>query len=475
MRHCLLGMAVVGVIVPGLLAGCGRANDGAYDNVVLIVVDTLRADRIEAERAGVPVMPKLREYANESLYFTNATSQSSWTKPSMVSIFTSLYPEVHNVNFLVTNSNFSGPLITDVIPEHLVTLSKYLKAKGFSTAAVQSNAVMNDIHADLGFDAYHFEGYPAFRANEVTDKAIRQIRKLKGPFFSYVHYTDPHAPYDPPQQYDGLFGELPAITEADSAILNQWDGYYTDHAFNDLGLNNKRKFGNLSESARERVRTLYDGEARYIDDEVSRLVKYIESKHPNTLIIITADHGEELWERGMVGHGRSLYEEVVHVPLIVAGADISPARIDGTVETIDVFPTIAGYLGFEQEEHWQGRNLLDASEDSAADARVVFSQNRSSHESTGINQKSVRRGRYKFIRYRKKGKTIETMLFDLESDPGELTNISESHGALVAELEALLFAHLSEQKRHSLYTSEDTRREVDRTTEEAIGAIGYID
>ena len=468
-----LAPLVAGFWLAGCSGGPGPDESGqaAAENVVFILVDTLRADRIEAKRNGRAVMPKLRVYAGDSRYFTRAVSQGSWTKPAMVSIFTSLYPEAHNVNFLVTNKNYSAPVTTDVIPEHLETMAQYLKAQGYSTAAVQTNAVMMDIGADRGFDTYFFEEYPAFTADKVTDKTIESARRMSAPFFLYVHYTDPHAPYQPPEPYRELFGPLPEISEADRAVLNKWNNYYMDRVLFEIGLNKKRHFGDLSASARERLRMLYDGEARFIDDQVSRLLKYIEKEHPNTLVILTADHGEELWEHGSVGHGKTVFEELIHVPLIIHGRGLAAMESDVPVETIDILPTVAARLGLERRDCWQGRNLFAHAKPGADVQRPIYSQNRSSHKSTGMDQKSVRFDNYKLVQYRHSG---ETLLFDLARDRFERNNLARGLPGRVADLEDLLKTHLEEAVANPECTASESEQEIDREMRELVQNLGYV-
>ncbi len=448
-----------------------QSEEAGPENVVLIVIDTLRWDRLEGTRNGVEIMPKLRAYADEGWNFTRAISPGSWTKPSMASMFTSLYPEVHKVQFLVTNSDYDQPLTTSVLGDNVETLGMYMKEHGYKTAAAQANALWKEIGAERGFDTFIFKRYPESKANHVTDTALAALANLKPPFFLYVHYMDPHAEYSPPEKYKEMFGPLPEISEQDEELLKSWPNYYKDRIFHDFGTNPERTFGDLSDSARERMRVLYDGEARFIDDEVGRLLEALESKYPKTFTIITADHGEELWERGSVGHAKSVFEEVVHVPLILAGPGLGASRIDQWVQTLDIMPTIAARLGLEARPYWQGRSLLDGAAVGQDGPRAVFSHNRSSHKIIGMDQWAVYQGNFKFVVHVDAG---EQYLFDLSTDPGETKGEGTVETQRVADMKALLEAHRASNRSHAFYSEGEHEARLDSELEEQIGALGYL-
>ena len=468
-----------GVALSLVVSGCGLLSgdppSGEYDgpeNIVLIVIDTLRWDRLEATRNGVAVMPQLRAYADENWNFTRAISPGSWTKPSMTSMFTSLYPEVHKVQFLVTNSDFDEPLMTDVLGDNVETLAMYMKGHGYNTAAVQASSVLKETGAEKGFDTYVFKRYPEFKANHVTDTALEALADLEPPFFFYVHYLDPHAQYTPPEKYREMFGPLPEISEQDKELLKRWPNYYKDRVFYEFGLNQERAFGDLSSSARERMRMLYDGEARFIDDEVGRLLKAFRSRYPKTFTIITADHGEELWEHGSVGHVKTVFDEVVHVPLILGGPGLGASRIDPWVQTLDILPTIAARLGLEARPHWQGRSLLDWAVMDQDGSRAVFSHNRSSYKVIGMDQWAVYRGNFKFGDHVHAG---EQYFFDLTTDPGETKGDGTVATERVAEMKALLEAHRASNRSHAFHSEGEHEAHVDNELKELIGALGYLE
>lgn len=463
------------------LTACDRTPDRAEvpagniakpPSVVLILVDTLRADRVEAQRNGVPVMPHLHALARESWYFTNAVSQSSWTKPSMVSLFTSLYPEVHNVLYAVVNDDSAEQLVTSVVPERIRLIQTYLKSHGYATAAVQSNGMLEGIGFARDFDEYYFKNYAAgFRADQVTDTALKQLDELKSPFFLYVHYMDPHARYAPPLRYQEAFGPLPPLDRADVELLDRWEDYYWDQWRTNAGIQPERTMAEMSPTGRERLRTLYDAEARFVDEEVNRLVETVRSQHPRSLIVITADHGEELWDHGGVGHARTLYDELIRVPLVISGPGV-PANRDATpVELVDVAPTIAALVGLDSPATWQGRRLPAPSKGNAAEARPQFSYNRTARKAPGIEQRSVRVGRYKLIRYEHEN---ETMLFDVERDPAEQVNRASQNPGEAADLLSVIQAQEQRNSAHASRSAGEAEPFVDEATQEAIRALGYL-
>jgi arylsulfatase A-like enzyme len=332
----------------------------AKPNVLLVVVDTLRADRVAAARNGVPVMPKLHAFAKQSVWFTQAIAQASWTKPSVTSILTGLYTQTHGVQFGVQRPWVEGQKMTvqGLAPEKPTILS-WLKGAGYSTAALQTNVHMQAAYGFAqGCDDYHYARWAS--ATQVTNQALARAASMQPPFMLYAHYFDPHADYAPPEPHRSAFGPLPALTpEEDDLLHNDYhQRYYLEKAKLDMGLIAGKTLGDFSETGREHVRQLYDGECNYTDMELARLFSEVRTKWPNTIIVLTSDHGEEFWEHGGIGHAKTVYQEVVNIPLIVSAPGISPREVATPVENIDIAPTLAGLLGLPPDPDWQGRNVL---------------------------------------------------------------------------------------------------------------------
>lgn len=415
----------------------------SHQNVVLIVVDSLRADRLTGQRDGTPFMPNLQRFASESWAFSDATAQATWTKPSVVSLLTSLYPGAHNIQFGVAHALVpGGPITVDVVPETLEMMAEYFRKAGFQTAAVQTNANLNPAFGfGQGFESYFFEAYPMCRGTEATDVAIARVGELKPPFFLYIHYMDPHHPYDPPNPYRYTFGTPPDVPDLDRALLEGYsDGYYLDKTLFLVGVTKERKMGDLSEAGREYIRHMYDGEVRFADTEVWRLIETVRRTHPDTIVVVTADHGEEFWEHGAVGHGKTVYQELSHVPLIISFPGEAPRKVSEPVELVDILPTLAARLGLDPLPAWQGRDLTATA--LGQGPRAVFTDTRTSLKEAHLHLEAVRRGTYKLIADMTRGTRT---LYDLSVDPGETRPVENQ--ALADELYALLTEHWAENDR----------------------------
>lgn len=419
------------------------AGDADGPNIVLIVLDALRADRVEAERDGTPVMPRLRAFAETSRYFTRAYAQSTWTKPSMASLFTSTYPDVHNVLFGTPMNLVEGQRTTaDRLPEECETLAETLQAAGYRTIGVQTNGNMTRaLGMAQGFDVYLERAYPAWRAKDVTDQALEQIAAGDGPFLLFLHYMDPHGPYDPPETHRAAFADFPAAPEDDLAVMEDYAFWYNDQVLHDVGLKAERETPDFSPEGEAYVRALYDGDCRYADAEVGRLLDAVYARHPDTVTVVLADHGEELWDHGSIGHGKTVYEELTRVPLVLHVPGVAPERIDSPVELVDVLPTLASVAGIAPRPGWQGRDLL--AHDGQDPERAVFTRTWSSLRETGIDLAAVVQDATKLV-YDHAAQAYA--LYDLAADPLERAPLEDA--LRLRRLAALLEAHDAANAEH---------------------------
>jgi arylsulfatase len=475
-RYGILCATIVASAFATCVSGCGNRaqtpQEGsrieARPNILLIVCDALRADRIAASRDNVPLMPNVRRYADTSWNYTNARVQATWTKPSMASIFTSLYPEVHQVLFGIHDTLFEGqPPQADVLTENQETLATYLKANGYATAGIQANANISAAFGfDQGFDSYEFSKYPEFHARVMTDHAIATIESIQEPFFLYAHYMDTHAPYDPPEPYREKLGPAPPLPEADEALLKDYATTYIDRILYEVELTKERRFGNLSAEGEEYVRYCYDGESLYLDTELGRLLDYVHTNSPNTLVVLTADHGEELWEHGSIGHGKTVYEELARVPLIIRVPGQSPRRVESPVETIDILPTLANLAGLQARPAWQGRII--SGHDGLDVQRSIYTSTQMSIPGSKVNLAAVVKQQGKLILDQK---TEHTRFFDLETDPLEKNPTEDT--AATAPLKEIWIRHMNLMQEHPSRPTERATTEVDPETEESLKSIGY--
>lgn len=433
-------------------------------NVALIVIDTLRADTVNAERNGVPVMPRLRRFAREGLDFANAATPCTWTKPAVVSMLTSLRFDAHGVRYSVDPEDPQRR--TDTIPDGLQTLPVMLHDAGYRTAGIQTNPhLTEEIGLARGFDSYEFSDLA--RADWVTDKAIEKVRGFDGPFFLYAHYMDPHSPYEPPEEYRRLMGLDEGLDRAELDMILQWVDYFTPVAYQKLGMDMEGPDRRISPEGREATRILYDGEARYLDEQLGRLLDALE-RLPNTLIIVAADHGEEFWEHGSLCHGMTLYEEVMRVPLFVKGPGVSPRRVEEPVQTLDIVPTVADYVKLTPSPRWQGRSLLGEAES----GRAVFSRTCGSFRRVPLDLAGVVVDGMKLVVDRKADR-VE--LYDLRQDPAERDNLAESRPEDAQRLRAVLEAQLEQDEsvRRELAPESTTGEPLDPATVEQLRSIGY--
>lgn len=291
-------------------------------NVVLIVIDTLRSDHLASYGYKRETAPFISEFANSSVLFENVFSASSWTSPATASIFTSLYPFQHKVYmgllaFLVAKKN-NPEIKIDRIPEEIETITEVLKNAGYNTFGISDNLNIGKKQGfHQGFDkmeTYEYEGAPA--VNKLLFKWKEEIEK-SDKYFLYLHYMDPHAPY---------FSRKP------------W--YRPQEGRKNISLES------------------YDSEINYVDQYIREAYETF-GWDKNTLVIITSDHGEGLWDHGKMGHGFYLYREEIQVPLIIKFPErYGQKRIETNVTTIDILPTVRDALGLSRSEADSGKSLI---------------------------------------------------------------------------------------------------------------------
>ncbi len=368
-----------------VVADTARAAD-TPTNVLVILIDALRPDHLGVYGYERPTSPTIDRLAAEGVLFESAFSQASWTKPSVPSLFTGLYPIEHRV-FTGSDEERPGRITSDVLAEKHTTIAEVFQAQGYRTAAFLDNAQLRDF---LGF-AQGFETYEEDlgRAEAITSRFVDWLRELdEEPFFAYVHYLDPHWPYDPPAPYDQLFPK-PTGTSIDFGTLN-WKHL-------ERQIEDGRMIPNADDLAA--LQALYDGEIRYNDQAIGSLLDALREHDllKSTLIVLTADHGEEFWEHGRLGHGRSLYDEVLHVPLILRLPGGVPARIADQVELVDVMPTLLDLSGIPIPEDLSGKSLRPLVTGESWDERPAFADHRP-EGLAGRIQQSVRLPAEKLVR-----------------------------------------------------------------------------
>ncbi len=446
-----------------------KTPERTLPDVLLIIVDTLRSDRMGMKRDAIPLMPFIESFSKESWTYTNASSQASWTRPSMASVFTSLYAGVHNQQFGIRMEVVEGQDHTvDALSENLETIAEYFKAAGYATLGVQANWNMRPLFGvSQGFDRYEMMA-DGQNAIDITNLCLDMINNdASAPFFLYAHYVEPHAPYTPPEQYKNLFSTIPEITDTDKNLLATYaTGYYPDKVRWDLRFRETPPEPEFSEAAKTYVEIMYDAEVRFADDEVGRLIRGVRASRPDAIIVFSSDHGEELWEHGSVGHGKTVYHEVLHVPLIFSFPGEAPRTEATRVELIDILPTLAAKVGLPARDWWQGRSLLTPPADSFP---PVYAETRTSIREANVYLLSVMHDNMKLILDMPGNKH---WLYHLESDPGELNPITDA--AQNETLTLLLKQYRADNEAHPLHASPTVTTVVDQETRDILRSQGYF-
>jgi len=328
------------------LHGCGvrEPSGGAgRPSILMIVVDALRADALGCYGAGARATPALDRLAAGGIRFERAFAPSSWTKPSIASLLTGLYPSQHRCLHGLLEDAGRGSV--DGLNPRLVTMAERLRAAGYATAVVQTNP---HVHARFGF-AQGFERSVdlSYRDDHRVSVAARGLlRELRAPFFLYLHYLAPHVPYKP--HPDGPFAPLSPRYAA---------GVGFGHS--DLAAWARRRRPPSPQLLAE-LRQLYRGEVFYADQQIGGVLAQLRRLDlaRRTLVVVTADHGEEFGEHGGLEHGHSLFPEVLRVPLILAGPGLPRGQSSSRLASlIDLFPTVLDLVGLEPQPNLPGESL----------------------------------------------------------------------------------------------------------------------
>ncbi len=482
---CVAALVLVSVFLPaeddvGRQTGemeSAANEDTGRPNIILVIPDAFRADRMGAERNGVPITPALTDLAERSLYFPNAVTPCTWTRPAVASLFTGLYVDTHQVLYDAKGTPDDDKLRASVLPANLETIASYMKRAGYSTAGVQTNGnLIKKFGFAQGFDKYFFNN--GGEAAWVIEHAKSLLTQLERPFFLYLHFMEPHAHYDPPEEYVDMFGGLPPLDDADRRATAHTMDYVIDYVWYTLGARDVQGFEPVSENGREAFQVLYDGECRYMDDQLAWLFEYVKSELRDTILIVVADHGEEFWEHDLMGHGLTMYEEVLRAPLIIHGPGITVRRVDAPVNTVDLLPTLAGLLESPPEPgtEWQGRDLLEAN--SIEEKQHLFSATYSLlNNKLERHVEMVLEPPFKLILDRE---TRDMELYDLSTDPGETHNLVDTYPQRSMRLRAVLDEHRKENLRHLRKLQRggppvDNTVEIDEETREQLRDLGYLE
>ena len=451
LRRHAAGPAAALLLVLGtwLLAGCARDEHAARDarpNVVLISIDTLRADRLGSYGYGRPTSPSIDRLAAEGVLFENAVAPAPWTLPSHASMLTGLLPARH------------GAIDVDrVLPPTIPTLAERLRSMGVRTAAFVNVSFLGPQYGlSRGFETFRY--FEETKMEISAPKALAEIRTWldsldERPFFLFLHTFDVHSDYRPGPEQRALFtrpyaGPLDGKTAQIRQIRN---GRYrpTDEDIRHLS-------------------DLYDGAIRRFDDSLGELLAELSRRGlaEQTHVIVTSDHGEEFFDHGSVLHGRTLYEEMIRVPLIVRGPGVAAGRrVAPLAQLVDLPSTILGIFGLPPFEHSDG---IDLGPFLRADAPppVDTADRIASLEAVPLKlwskgQTHLVGARTQRLKALRAYEEESIQLFDLESDPGERRDVARERPEATGLLGAWIDRNVASGAREGAsieFTQEDVEK-----------------
>jgi arylsulfatase A-like enzyme len=446
-----------------------KAAAGAQPkNVIIVLVDTLRADKLSAYTPGSRVQtPGMTTFLQTAAVMKNARTQENWTKPSIATLLSSLLPWQHNA----VTGDAKVPASVELMPE-------LLQDRGYYTGAFIANGYVSD---KFGFK----QGWNTYRnyiregrrtiAQEVAADVVEWLdkRPKEKPFFLYVHTIDPHVPYKPPKSFLDLYDPAPYSGPVDFSRTNE--------------LLEKIKIGSMKLNARDKVRleALYDGEISYHDVHFAATLRALEERglDKETVIVVTADHGEEFWDHGSVGHGHSVYDELLHIPMIlrIPGITEGKQNLPDAVGLVDVMPTVLDAIGQEKPADLVGASFLPELKGQGTTApRTAVSGFMQSWRTVGV-------GSFKLLQ-----RAPENMwLYDVKNDPGEQKDISKERPLALRYARSLLGITIAEGENGKRYGGGDQnaqpakaapakrqhkeeKTDIDPETEKQLRALGYV-
>ncbi|MFM7734483.1 MAG: sulfatase, partial [Alphaproteobacteria bacterium] len=482
------------VALPRLVAPAALAHPAAAESatgsspgraalprhLVLYVIDTLRADHASTFGYGRATTPHLDRLSREGTTFEHAYSVGSWTRPAIASLLTGLRPASHQVR--VDRGLGAWP----------PTLAERFRTAGWSTRAFVTNVQL--IPHALGFDR-GFERFLAFPGGEgamlattaeVNPHLLRELETSHDePLFLYVHTIDPHAPYDPPACYEGLFGD-PAY-DGSIGTRDTFAAYLRART--------------MSPADVARVRDLYDEEVRFQDEMLGTLLDRLAATglDRDTMVVVVADHGEELGDHGDWEHGQRAWEELLHVPLVVrwpGRPDLAGRRVTEPVQIVDLLPTLLASFGLPPAPEAKGRDLLPVvlgargGADSRAEGAGAGEGKSAARGGAtpaaeappvvttelcdGYDLLSIQRDGWKLVRRRPREGTPEDRLFHLPSDPGERHDRAKSNRGRLVQLAGQLESIVHEDEQLAARASAASPADIPDDTRKRLEELGYL-
>lgn len=451
-----------------LVGACSCSPDEPRKlNLVIIALDTLRPDHLGCYGYARDTSPNLDLFAKDAVIFENAQTAAPWTAPSLLSLMTSLYPNVHGV------WRFSDP---GQMNERVTTLAEVLKERGYWTSAFTDGGYAKpQFGLKQGFDTFplnagdlpheHWSNmaHPDRLAGNV-DRALKALGEVGDqPFFLFFHTYQVHGPYRPPEElvkrFRPEYDEAAEHARIEVALATLREGgelapddvrlvlAHSEHCGSGKGDEKEelaaeiRRHGinSLDEQRMQFWRDLYDAEIRFTDAELKRLLDALDRPglRENTVVVFVSDHGEGFGEHGITGHGNVLHEEALRVVCMLRAPGVAARRVDDVVSLVDLMPTVLDVLGIERAKlPLQGRGLAPLLRGERLPNAPTFAH---ALAKTGGEQRlqSVRDGKWRFVF---EPETEIGRLFDLEADPKELTDVAGQNPKVVERMRGLLNA-----------------------------------
>lgn len=451
--------------------------------VILVVADTLRRDHLSPYGYRRETSPVLARLAAEGALFEDALAQATWTKVSMPSILTSLYPSSHGVRDF-----------PDRLPAAAQTLAEVYREAGYATLALASIPFVGRVtNLHQGFETVHESGslprkLESKTARELVDRLLPWLEAHREvPFFVLLHVSDPHDPFEPYAPYDTLWSD-PAFDVEFARQHATARESIVDPLLRRFGMPTREELLAAGVEPGPYVAHevgWYDGSIRAMDDELGRLVDHLESLglDDRVLLAFTSDHGEEFLEHGRHFHGQSVYAELAEVPLILHGPGVAAGTVvEETVQTLDLMPTLLELSGLRTPERTQGRSLVPLLSSPGGAGRVppaIVERLATSHAGAPppleIAATAVIADGWKLIHHTTPPPGVpEIQLFDRARDPGDRHDIAARHPDVVRRLLGLLESWRPSAEASRLPRGEQATEGLSQQELERLRSLGYI-
>lgn len=425
-----------------------HANQGA--NVVIMLLDAGGAKHFSSYGYPEPTTPNADAVGRDGIKFDNAYCQAVYTLASTASLMSGQLPIHHRI--IYTKNRLSSDIFT---------MAESFRSAGYSTGTFLANGNASDIFGMAqGFqeiaDVFRYRDYTGW-GQDITNAFEKWLPEAANKrFFAYLHYREPHAPYNPPEQWKFKFV----------------DPNYKGNIIDSYEVRKQINYGQLqaSQGDKDFIQAMYDANLNYGDYQIGQVVQRLKQLgiYDQTIVIIIADHGEAFWEHGYQGHNSQLYQESIHIPMLIKlarGSQIAKTS-PSFVRTIDIYPTLIDLLGFSRKGmRVDGRSFVPYFVSAPADDRDVVSQ------VIMERQYAFMEGSYKYMV--DLNSHVEE-LYNLKADPGEKKNLVNIEPVRAGYYQSQLFDLLASKKNVGAYFQNAEKATIDEATKENIEALGYV-